>query len=750
MKHLLALAAMIVAAPVVAQISQGGEPFSWNEPYGVHHEFEMMSELDVDLLRSQDEVTDQYKEAPYRFGVEHEVSFSTANAGGWHTLEDGSKIWQLAIECPDAVSISFLFDEYELPKGARLFIWDADRTQFLGSFDHKNNKEAGSFAVGLIYTDQVVIELQVDAGVSTDFPFHLSQVVHGYRDILNKYFEVQAERGPFGNSGNCNINVNCPEADEWQIEKRSVALIVSGGFAVCSGAMVNNTAQDGTPYFLTANHCLGGETNWVFYFNHEAANCNGNTGPTDQSISGSTLKASNGGSDFGLLELSEEPPADFNVQYSGWDATDDETVVNATGIHHPSGDVKKICFEEDDPYHANQAGAAVWYIDAWELGVTEGGSSGSPLFDQNHRIIGQLYGGFAACAGTVNNGQADWYGRFGVSWDGTSSSSRLRDWLDPSNSGTMILDGWPEGFVAFENDASVNSIQGIEDVICDTSIEPSFNIRNNGTEVLTSATIHYQLNDNPEETIDWTGSLAQYEQEEVDIPELTLQDGDNTFTAWVTDPNGVADENENNNEVEVEFEAITGDAFDYTLNIILDDYGSEITWEVKQGGNVLYAGGPYPNDADQQLETRTMCLNDGCYTFTIFDSFGDGICCEYGEGSYELIDPMGDVVVTGGEYDDDETTFFCTADVSVEEKGLPSFVIYPNPATENFTVNLSAPSLEGASFSLLDVSGRIIRQSTIPQGTKRMDVNIADVAKGTYLIQLNSTESTSTKKIIIR
>jgi lysyl endopeptidase len=660
MKHLLALVAMIVATPIFAQITQGGEPFSWNEPYGVHHDFETMSTLDLDLLRSQDEVTDQYKEAPYRFGVEHSVSFSPANTGGWNVLEDGTQIWQMAIECPEALSISFLFDEYELPKGARLFIWAADRTQFLGSYNHENNKEAGSFAVGLIYTDQVVIELQVDEGVSTDFPFHLSQVVHGYRDILNKYFEVQAERGPFGNSGACNINVNCPEADEWQIEKRSVALIVSGGFAVCSGAMVNNTAQDGTPYFLTANHCLGGETNWVFYFNHEAANCNGNTGPTDQSISGSTLKASNSGSDFGLLELSEEPPADFDVQYSGWDATDDESVVNATGIHHPSGDVKKICFEDDDPYHANQAGAAVWYIDEWELGVTEGGSSGSPLFDHNHRIIGQLYGGFAACSGPVNNGQADWYGRFGVSWDGNSASSRLRDWLDPSNSGAMVLDGWPEGFVAFENDASVNSIQGIEDVICDTSIEPSFNIRNNGTETLTSATIHYQLNDDPEGTIDWTGSLEQYEQEEVDIPELMLADGDNTFTAWVTDPNGVPDENENNNQAEVEFEAITGDAFDYTLNIILDDYGSEITWEVKQGGNVLYSGGPYPNDADQQLETRTMCLNDGCYTFTIFDSFGDGICCEYGEGSYELIDPMGDTVVTGGEYGDDESTFFCT------------------------------------------------------------------------------------------
>ncbi|HBE10897.1 MAG TPA: hypothetical protein DCY76_00535, partial [Flavobacteriales bacterium] len=133
-------------------------------------------------------------------------------------------------------------------------------------------------------------------------------------------------------------------------------------------------------------------------------------------------------------------PASWDVEYAGWDASG-ATPENATGIHHPSGDVKKICFEEDSPYTSSTGGAQVWWIDNWEAGVTEPGSSGSPLFDQNHRIIGQLYGGAAACSGSVNNGAFDYYGRFNVSW-----GLGVSEYLDPSNSGTLVLDGYPSGY----------------------------------------------------------------------------------------------------------------------------------------------------------------------------------------------------------------------------------------------------------------------------------------------------------------
>lgn len=750
---LLLLFTLAAFTSAQAQISYGGEPYLWNNKdlSAFDVSFERMPNIDKAQLAEQDAVTDQYKEAPYRFGVEREVNIGIENDGTWTTLDNGDRIWRYGIECPEATSISLTFDTYQLPKGARLFIWNADRSKFLGSYTHKNNKEWGSFAVGLLHGDHAVVEYFEPAEVSGQGQLHIGQVIHGYRSILPAYeAAVEAERGPFGSSGACNINVNCDEAALWQTEKRGVALIVSGGFAVCSGTLVNNTAQDGTPYFLTANHCLGGEDNWVFYFNHEHEDCSGSSGPTDQSISGSELKASNGGSDFALLELSEVPPADFNVQYCGWDNTDEEDVVFAVGIHHPSGDVKKICFEDDAPYHANQGGAAVWYIDEWELGVTEGGSSGSALFDQNHRIIGQLYGGFAACSGTVNNGQADWYGRFGVSWDGNSASSRLRDWLDPGNTGIAFIDGWPEGAVVYDNDAGVNSLAGIGDVVCGNEVTPTVNIVNGGIETLTEATVYYQLNAGPIESINWTGSLEQYDSETISLPTLTVDEGTNDLLVWVEDPNGVADENAFNDQTTVTFVAFAGPTVEFTMSIVLDDYGSETTWEVTQNGNIIYSGGPYSDGQDQTVEETALCLAEGCYEFTIYDSWGDGICCEFGEGAYLMYNDQGQVLFTGGQFEASESADFCTDDVNVGENGsLTTMEVYPNPVSNELNVILPA-NLETPLIQLFDISGKLVQTWSAANQSQMQRLDVAGLANGWYTLSVQHAEGRLTQKIVIQ
>ena len=396
-------------------------------------------ELDLNVLAAEDAVTDQYKEAPWRFGVEREVSLGLDNAGEW-TFEKDRWIWRLAIHCPGATGIGLTLGDFDLPAGAQLFVWNQDRTQFLGSFTEANEKDWGFLPLGLLDDDHVVVEYQEPESVHGLGDVRISQIVHGYRSLLlhpQNPEANQANMGPFGNSGACNINVNCPEGAAWQTQKRSVALITNGGFAVCTGSLVNNTLEDGTPYFLTANHCLGNPNSWVYYFNHESSTCDGNTGPTNQSISGGTLLVNSGTSDVALIELSSAPPADFNVEYAGWDASG-STPTSAVGIHHPSGDVKKICFENDSPYTSSTGGAQVWWIDAWESGVTEPGSSGSPLFDQNQRIIGQLYGGAAACSGSVNNGAYDFYGRMDVSW-----GVGLSGYLDPTGSGQLTLDSYP-------------------------------------------------------------------------------------------------------------------------------------------------------------------------------------------------------------------------------------------------------------------------------------------------------------------
>jgi hypothetical protein len=438
----LALLALVLPGQMMAQISQGKMPQHWNTYEPISIEWMEFEALDMEQLASEDAATAKFKDAPWRFGIEREVLWDAETHGAW-TQEGAYDVWRLGVRAELATSWSFYFSSFDVPKGGELFVWNASREAFLGGFTYANEKPWGGLAIGLLDGNSVVLEYRQPRGLVETPALIVSQAVQGYRSLLKRAEEVDEKmnvQGPFGNSGSCNINVNCPEGADWQIEKTAVALIVNGGFASCSGSMINNTANDGTPYFLTANHCLGNPNTWTYYFNHESSTCSGSSGPTSMSISGGSLLVADGGADVALIELSSAPPASWDVEYAGWDASG-ATPENATGIHHPSGDVKKICFEEDSPYTSSTGGAQVWWIDNWEAGVTEPGSSGSPLFDQNHRIIGQLYGGAAACSGSVNNGAFDYYGRFNVSW-----GLGVSEYLDPSNSGTLVLDGYPSGY----------------------------------------------------------------------------------------------------------------------------------------------------------------------------------------------------------------------------------------------------------------------------------------------------------------
>ena len=768
---LCAFALILLTTSVVAQVNHGGEPLGWGEQ-STNVDYFRTAELDMESIQLEDAENDQYKEFSYRFGIEHSVALHPGNHGSWKE-NDQYRIWQLGVHCPNAKAISFRFKEFDLPKGAQVFIYDAEQTHFIGSFNALNQQANGMLATSLVYSENVIIQFELPIEYDdSDFQLSIDQIVHAYRGLHSRFEELtNAARGPFGNSGACNININCPEGDDWQVESKSVALITSGGNGVCTGALVNNTNNDGHPYFLTANHCLGGVGNWVFYFNHEAANCTGNSGPTNQSVSGAVELASNGGSDFGLLEINNGNaiPASFNVEFAGWDNSDSQAAVTgATGIHHPSSDVKKICHETDAPYHANQSGAAVWYIDEWEEGVTEGGSSGSPLFDQNHRIIGQLYGGWAACSGQVNNGEADWYGRFGVSWDGNSSTTRLRDWLDPGNTGVSTIDGYPTGAVTYALDAQSAGISDLPEVLCTPeTVTPTFTLKNNGTATLTSCIIVYSYNGGADQTINWTGSLAQGATEDVSLAGFTPIMGTNTVEVEVSSPNGSPDENNANNGGTGEFDLAVGEEV-INLTIITDQYGYETYWEVRGPGNQLIAsggntdvgangggaGGANATDpgayANETTINETIQLDgDGCYSFLIVDAYGDGICCGYGDGSYELRDANNNVMASGGEFgDDEEKDFGMVGGLAISEFETGQFSLFPNPTSGLTEIMFAKNSPLTGTLSVSDISGRSI-QNIVLSNESRKTIDLRSYESGIYLVTVSTSEYNSTKRLIL-
>lgn len=752
-KPLLTAICLLAGTAAMAQLSHGGQPKNWEvKTTSADIRFERLGAIDRERLALEDAITDQHKDIPYRFGAEFETNFNINNSGVVTTdASTGTTTWRLGLECTGALSMSIRFDEFVVPKGGQVFIWSADRREFLGAFNHKNIKPSGVLACGLIHGEQLVVEYSCPTHLFDLSELTVGEVVHTYRPFASSSFvqdAVDALRGPFGSSGACNVGVNCPEAADWQIEKRSVAIIVQGGSGVCTGALVNNTANDGTPYFLTANHCTQGANtnNWVFYFNHDATSCTGNSGPTTDLISGADLVANNAGSDVALLLLNDTPPDSYNPQYAGWDATDSESSVSsAVCIHHPGGNVKKFAQEDDAPYHDTGNGAQVWWVDDWEVAVTEPGSSGAPLFNQDHRIIGQLFGGASACNGSNGNGQYDFYGRFGVSWDnGNTSASRLNDWLDPLNTGTLVLDGYPEGFTLPNLDAQSGGISNIAENNCSDEVTPVFTLMNLGTTTLVSCTINYLLNNGSTSTINWTGSLNTNQTAAINLPTLTANNGTNTLTVWITNVNGTAnDDVTNNNSATYDFNAISGNASSFSLNIVLDEYPEETTWDIQDNaGNILASGIGYTGgtvDLD-------VCVAAGCYEFTIYDDYGDGICCLYGEGSYSVINPNGVEVAAGGEFSDSETTTICTNTVDVNESiDNTQLIVYPNPAGDVLRVQTESAAFE---IRLYDSVGRMVLNQF--NSTSQATLSTSNLSEGVYTLTVVSEKGTYNRQVVIK
>lgn len=461
----LALSLSIIFTSSFAQLSQGGTPFSFtvDSKHLQTVNYNVMPAFDLDALRAEDAVNDQSK-GPFRFGYNHYVSLNLTNSGTWTTLPNGDRLWQLGVKSPGALSINLAFDDFYMPKGASMFVYNSTKDFVIGAFTSANNQEDKAFATDLIAGDAVVIEYYEPAMVANKGRINLSRVTHGYRGVED-YVSSFTEKS-FGQSGSCEVNVNCPFGTNWQHEKRGVVCLVVGGSEFCTGSLVNDVPQDKKPFVLTANHCSTSNdwAQWVFRFNWEAPGCSnpGSSPSTAQSLTGSNLCARNSPSDFCLVQITgglvnNTVPAAYQPYFNGW-SNINTPADSAWCIHHPSGDIKKISGARNACISVAWSGSTTdhWQVGLWTTACTEPGSSGSPLFDQNHRIVGQLHGGPSACGNTGSN-MVDSYGKFAVSWlGGGTNATQLKYWLDPNNTGATVLNGYdPNSTVGGVKDNSI-------------------------------------------------------------------------------------------------------------------------------------------------------------------------------------------------------------------------------------------------------------------------------------------------------
>jgi lysyl endopeptidase len=386
--------------------------------------------LDVQSLHDQEVRNEKKGEAP-RFAVPHAVSVRPTS---WE--KSGSALsWSHRVTAPNAVSLNFGFSKFYLPEGAELNIYSADRSQFIRTFTSQDNNIHNELWTPVIMSDDVIIELTAPEYAINDIQFELSQVGQGFRTFSETTLK----------SGSCNIDVACSDSAGWEKEINTVGVISTGGSTFCTGFMVNNTKNDRTPYFMTAAHCRIKSSNaasLVVYWNYQTTECGGSrNGKLTDFQTGSKFLASSTRSDFALVKLLKAPRPEWNVKYAGFDASS-RIGTPAVAIHHPATDEKSISFEYDPTVLSSYGGSSPGdsthvKVTDWDKGTTEPGSSGSPLFDDNHRVIGQLHGGGAACG----NDLPDYYGRLHTSWTGEgSASTRLKDHLDAGNTGLLTTD----------------------------------------------------------------------------------------------------------------------------------------------------------------------------------------------------------------------------------------------------------------------------------------------------------------------
>ena len=371
---------------------------------------------------------------------------------------EGADLHAAAVRVKGASGVALHFDQFHLPVGAELWVTDVTGVWQEGPYDFRDNDEHGRLATGDVPGEWAVIRLRAPHGLSSNVRLHIEGAAALFRDV----------DGARGGSGPCEVDVACPEIQGWECQRDAtvrLSIIENGGSYLCSGAMVNTTALDCRQYMLTALHCASDADDDEFallkvYYNYERPECGEGNGLLNRRRTGVIRLADSDdvqgnnfqGSDFLLVEVEDAIPSSWDVYYAGWDASGSGSG-EGVGIHHPSGDVKKI-----STYTQNTSSISLgdfgshwrvyWIETVTEHGVTEGGSSGSHLFNEEGLSIGTLSAGLSACSnGGAGNGtgpnQPDYYGKMSFHWDDNPNPAdeKLELWLDPQNTGQTVLHG---------------------------------------------------------------------------------------------------------------------------------------------------------------------------------------------------------------------------------------------------------------------------------------------------------------------
>ena len=762
----------------------------------------IISAPEMNAIHAEDQERDK-NGVLYRIGVNRPANISLNNTGIWKTLPNGDRQWQMHIKSPGAEAISFLFEVFKIYGGTTLNIQDISGKPLHNTLTSKDVESHFMQNAALCFGDEMIMTIYEPAYTKSSEIF-IDRIIYNYRATGNPNAQKINE------SEACEVNVNCsPVGNNWQDEKRGVAriyVVEGGGAGWCTGSVVNNTALDCKPLFLTALHCgvsatAGNMNQWKFYFRYEAPTC---TNPSvagtldDYFITGCVRLADSNdaggdtGSDFLLVQMGSianqaatittMKSANFNCYWNGWDANNTATTGGA-GIHHPAGDIKKISTFNGTTVSTTWGGSVsnthwrlTWSANSNGHGVTEGGSSGSPLFNNSSgRIIGTLTGGGSFCT-ALNS--PDSYGKMSYHWtsNGTPNNERLKTYLDPGNTGLLVLNGSSDPCTAVNPTVPVAQFSATPTTV-NSGGTVSFTDLSTGSPTSWAWTISGS-------GWSYTGGTSATSQN----PQVIFNTvGQYTVTLVASNSMG------SDNEVKSNYITVTQQSGpcagssatcdEYINNVLLNTINNTTACSAGGFGNysamstTLAKGSPYTvtvspaiNGApgaytDDEIAVWIDYNNDldfadageriayvlvaagwnNVFNFVVPATATTALVNMRVRISYSVdgaIIPCGES--TFGEVEDYKVNIVASS--GLEENNLDGLSIFPNPTNDFITIDLTSGNAIVNEIKLVDLTGKTLLTSTIINNSSKLDLQM--LSSGVYHVIVNTNLGSVTRKII--
>lgn len=400
--------------------------------------------------------------APLQIGAARPVAATRTAAGlqrqlQWRPSASGGLVAAVSVDAEGAHGLRLGLLVTQLPGSATLrvysqfkpdAVYEVSGQEVLQLIDRNLQAGDSSDAARTWWTpdtggSEATLEIELPRGTpASALQVAIPQVSHVFVD-LSLPVEGAVAAKAVGDSSACQLDAVCePETASVRNAVARMVYLKDGGAYLCTGTLLNDSGSTGTPYFITANHCISTQTvastlqtDWFF----RAPSCNSRTlsSSTVKRTGGATLLYATGDTDTSFMRLNDTPPA--GATFSGWDAS--ARVLNSTvmGVHHPRGDLLKASFGPlvatanctstgGTSMACSQASgtSGSYYAVEWSRGLTEGGSSGSGMFQSGY-LVGTLYGGSAASSTSCSATSLSIFGRFDRPYQ-----AALRQWLSPA------------------------------------------------------------------------------------------------------------------------------------------------------------------------------------------------------------------------------------------------------------------------------------------------------------------------------